>query len=269
MKKSAILVSIIMLLSIFLSWDIRSNSTQPPLGRTGAPAEQTCVNGCHTGGSGTGSVSVIFGTGQTAYFPDSSYAVTVTVTDPSKTRFGFEAVALDGSDNNAGSCMVVNPSTTGTMSAAGRSYVFHKSAGSTNSWQFLWTAPSSNVGTVTFYAAGNAANNDGNSTGDNIYTASLSVTPDSSVGMQEKTAPGSLGIYPNPAPGSFYVRLPAPADILVYSQDGRMVHRVLDAVPESGNVFRVVAGQDMPDGVYYVQVISGRYRTLDKVFIRE
>ncbi len=31
------------------------------------------------------------------------------------------------------------------------------------SWTFNWTAPATDVGTVIFYAAGNHANNDGNS----------------------------------------------------------------------------------------------------------
>ncbi|MBC7931811.1 MAG: PQQ-dependent sugar dehydrogenase, partial [Rubrivivax sp.] len=37
------------------------------------------------------------------------------------------------------------------------------------SWTFRWTAPAEDVGPVTFYAAGNHANGDGNTSGDNIY----------------------------------------------------------------------------------------------------
>jgi hypothetical protein len=43
------------------------------------------------------------------------------------------------------------------------------------SWTFNWVAPSTDVGPVTFYAAGNQANNNGNETGDQIYTTSASV----------------------------------------------------------------------------------------------
>jgi len=42
-------------------------------------------------------------------------------------------------------------------------------------WTFNWVAPSSDVGRVTFYAAGNQANNNGNETGDQIYVTSISI----------------------------------------------------------------------------------------------
>src|SRR6185503_3990506 len=48
---------------------------------------------------------------------------------------------------------------------------------------FNWTAPPTDIGIVTFYAAGNQANNDGNTSGDYIYktfvtSAPFSATPD-------------------------------------------------------------------------------------------
>jgi hypothetical protein len=65
----------------------------------------------------------------------------------------------------------------------GRMYILHTAAGTnptgagTNSWSFKWTAPPTSTGKVTFYAAGNAANNDGAQTGDLIYTTSASINP--------------------------------------------------------------------------------------------
>ena len=44
-------------------------------------------------------------------------------------------------------------------------------------FQFDWTPPSSNAGPVTLYAAGNAANGDGTSSGDLIYTTSVQLNP--------------------------------------------------------------------------------------------
>lgn len=48
------------------------------------------------------------------------------------------------------------------------------------SWEFDWTAPSAGTGPVRFYAAGNAANNDGSDNGDRIYTSNLAVAEASS-----------------------------------------------------------------------------------------
>jgi hypothetical protein len=77
----------------------------------------------------------------------------------------------------------VTSSTTQLLSDDGtgflRQYIEHTDAGTFPgtqggaSWTFNWVAPSSDVGPVTFYAAGNQANNDGLNTGDEIYTASV------------------------------------------------------------------------------------------------
>ncbi|MBC7412670.1 MAG: T9SS type A sorting domain-containing protein, partial [Bacteroidia bacterium] len=45
----------------------------------------------------------------------------------------------------------------------------------TKSWSFDWTAPATNIGSVTFYGAFNGSNNNGSSTGDIIYTTTLVV----------------------------------------------------------------------------------------------
>src|SRR4029079_13376265 len=59
-------------------------------------------------------------------------------------------------------------------------------------WTFNWTAPPTDIGIVTFYAAGNQANNDGNTSGDYIYktfvtSAPFSATPDYDVGVSPST----------------------------------------------------------------------------------
>jgi CHRD domain/Glucose / Sorbosone dehydrogenase/Calx-beta domain len=62
---------------------------------------------------------------------------------------------------------------------------------------FNWTAPPTDVGPVTFYAAGNQANNDGNTSGDNVYrtfvaSAPASSTPDFAI----TTTPSSRIVVP-------------------------------------------------------------------------
>ena len=42
---------------------------------------------------------------------------------------------------------------------------------------FSWTAPATDVGPVTFYVAANAANNNGNNQGDQIYNTKVTLTP--------------------------------------------------------------------------------------------
>ncbi len=71
------------------------------------------------------------------------------------------------------------------------------------SWTFNWTAPAEDVGVVTFYTAGNQANNDGNTSGDYIYrtfvaAAPASTTPDFAISVSPSTrnvVPGGQAQY--------------------------------------------------------------------------
>ncbi len=62
-------------------------------------------------------------------------------------------------------------------------FIQHTSAGTRNgtkngaTFQFDWTPPSANGGSVTFYVAANAANGNGSPTGDFIYTSSVQLDP--------------------------------------------------------------------------------------------
>ncbi|MGH9972261.1 MAG: PQQ-dependent sugar dehydrogenase, partial [Pyrinomonadaceae bacterium] len=90
-----------------------------------------------------------------------------------------------------------------------RQYIEHTLAGTFAgqqggaSWRFNWTAPPTDVGTITFYAAGNHANNDGNTSGDHIYrtfvaSAPFSSTPDFVISANPSSraiTPGGNGQY--------------------------------------------------------------------------
>ncbi len=179
----------------YLLFGIRSiNSAQakispgPPLGFTGAPGEGNCT-GCHYTypvNSGAGKVEI---TGLPAsYNPGQSYQVTVTVSHPTARAWGFELTALDpnGTSSTVGALTPSSATTTlkrdSNASGQQRTYLSHNgeagiAAGKTvsNSWSFTWTAPAMNVGDVTFYAVGNAANNQVTPEDDYIYTTSVKV----------------------------------------------------------------------------------------------
>ncbi len=163
-------------------------SPGPPLGFTGAPNEGNCT-GCHYSfplNSSGGRVEI---TGLPASFtPGQSYTVTVTVTHPTARAWGFELTALDasGTSSTAGALSVTDSATTlkrdSTASGALRAYLSHndeagiaKGKAGSNSWSFVWTAPAAAVGDITFYAAGNAANNQVSPEDDYIYTTSVVV----------------------------------------------------------------------------------------------
>jgi len=172
-------------LGLMLAAAALARSTGAPAGVTGAPPGANCTI-CHEGvaNSGSGSVKIEFAGGGT-YTPGATYKVHVTVADPGAQRWGFELTARMGANKaaQAGSFSVDNAATTQFSPGSGPGeYVTHTSAGTSlgtsgsNTWEVNWTAPPAGSGTVTFYAAGNAANGNFNNLGDQIYTTSLTAT---------------------------------------------------------------------------------------------
>ncbi len=130
-----------------------------PNGHAGEPPRYRHCGRCHVGGP----------TGAEAWysvFPDyyeagETYSITVNMSHPSLITWGFQLVVMDGSNNIINT---LSPADGNTMvSSAGymnqtRSGAFVGSTGEV-SWTFNWTAPSSDIGTLTFYASFVAGDN--------------------------------------------------------------------------------------------------------------
>ncbi len=160
---------------VLVSWFfLLSNSSNPPNGNTGAPGDGVCSN-CHNGGSFTGDIS-LSGLPATVN-PNTTYPLTVIVnnTNGGAARSGFQLVALDNSNNNAGS--ITGNADVDATPSGGRIYAEHDPAknfaGGTTSYSFDWTSPAS--GDVNFYMAGVIGNGAGTN-GDNGVVNVVSAT---------------------------------------------------------------------------------------------
>ncbi|MFN0277176.1 MAG: choice-of-anchor V domain-containing protein [Pyrinomonadaceae bacterium] len=188
---------------------VQSFSGGPPFGATGAPGEADCT-ACHAQNAGPGIFTI---SAPANYSPGQTYQIQVqhTTTDATRLRWGFELTALNGSNLAAGtfaSTSAFTQTISGNVSGNTRFYAEHNSAGTFAgtsggaSWMFNWTAPATNVGPVTFYAAGNQANNNGSSSGDQIYTTntvSLAPTP-TATNTPTNTATATLTATNTPTP---------------------------------------------------------------------
>ncbi len=172
----------------------------PDAGYAGVPGELGTCTQCHTGPNGTGSVKVAFPNGLT-YTPGTPQQLVVTVADPVQRRWGFELTARPSSSSStmAGSFTPGSDGFTQLVcssldfltqqhgstcpSSLPLSYAEHTALGTRNgttggaSFQFDWNPPSTNVGNIVIYVAGNAANGDGTDQGDHIYTNQYTLTP--------------------------------------------------------------------------------------------
>jgi hypothetical protein len=172
---------------VFLAAMAWAFSGGPPDGRTGAPLESNCTVSCHSSfvlNSGNGGLSI---NTPSTYLPGDTIDISIALNDPGQQRWGFEVTVLDGNDQPAGELLVTEvtrtqKSTVPSGTLIGREYIKHQSAGTDNGtpdvapgWSLKWIANDGVTGTVTFYAAGNAANGNFFNTGDYIYTTSTTV----------------------------------------------------------------------------------------------
>jgi len=131
--------------------------------------------------------------------PGEIHTVTVAINNAQNAvRNGFEMVALDAQNNNIGEWLIAGEYQQ-TKSGNGRNYVTHSEDGSIlTAWNIGWKAPSSNVGAVTFYVAVNDANDDGERTGDNIYTTSKSYNTEIASSIKDIDGLENIIVFPNP-----------------------------------------------------------------------
>lgn len=156
---------------------ILSNSGGPSGDNTGSPndSNQDACTQCHSTfglNSGTGQVSA---TVPSSYYPGGSYQITIQVSQPSPSaaRYGFQAVALNNSNQQAGT---YTAGTGTSINTSGIDNITHNSTVNTSgSWTFTWNAPTTPE-PVTLYYSGNAANGNFGTSGDYIYTNSSSIT---------------------------------------------------------------------------------------------
>jgi hypothetical protein len=288
MRKSFITVLLFgtALIAISSGFEAMDNSGQA--GRTGSPGESTCNITCHTGfalNDGTGSITISSPDMPTwEYMPGDTYNIDVTVSRVGNSLFGFDVECLTGATpaQNAGSWIITNTTQTqiknAIVSSVTRKNVVHKLNGGvgtdTKTFSFKWVCPTTNVGNVTFYATGNAANGNNTSAGDHIYRTTQVVTPAAGAGITDNDAPVTgFSVYPNPAHDLLSVTFTADqgedVSIQLISLEGKVVstlhNSVSNGLPEN---LQLQLPTDLPQGMYLVQLVHGSFSATHRVVIQ-
>ena len=175
MKKFYNVLMLFALPSTLLLYSYNSGS---PGGKSGSIGDNgtTCTQ-CHSGTAQSQSGWISTDIPAEGYTPGETYSITATGTHTGVVRFGFELTAEDALGSKIGTLVITEPGRTKLTN--GNHAVTHTSGGTTpsgnlNSWTMEWTAPMSATSVVKFYAAYNAANGNGMTNGDIIYTSSKS-----------------------------------------------------------------------------------------------
>ncbi|MBK8923464.1 MAG: hypothetical protein IPM81_18525 [Saprospirales bacterium] len=185
-------------------------------GHAGAPGETSCT-GCHggTANTGPGSLTLTLGDTTLLYSPGETFDATVVMKQAGRDKFGFVGLALkDAGNTTIGTFTIDDMVRTRTFNDGPRKYVSHTPCGAdavppdSLSWTFHWKAPATNVGNITLYLAGLVANHNHALSGDDTYTLTVHLVPDSTVsGVKDPASASSLRLWPNPASEAVYFAL--------------------------------------------------------------
>lgn len=275
-----LLLSVLPLAAIVL-FTSEKMSDNGKAGKTGSPGETNCTS-CHsdfTVNTGGGSV-ILTSTNMTGweYLPNTTYHMTVTVSRATDPLFGIGLECLDGTNNNAGTLVITDAASSqiknATVSGVSRHNVVHQLNGGattgSKAFDFDWTSPATNVGTVTFYFAGVAADANGNEGGDYVYTGTQAVAPNT-VGITELSAGGAYA-FPNPASEFINVTYKSVTSGTVvmnlYDLTGKLVQKISSS-QQPGMHTETFRNLDLyPNGIYLLQTIVDGTAKTQKVIIQ-
>ena len=148
-----------------------ANSSNPPSGYHGESLNCTSCHGGNSVNSGDGGISL---SGlPTSYVPGQTYNLALTVSGTHARGYGFQlSPKING---NLGGQLTAVSNDMGIESDSAE----HRGSSLTGTWNFQWTAPSTDEGSVTFYASGLATGGSSGNDGDYVYTMSQNLAASS------------------------------------------------------------------------------------------
>lgn len=162
--------------------DVHSSTSGSPAGYTGSPLEfggRTCGSngGCHGGGTTNQPSIITHNIPACGYIPGETYSITITATFAGRSKFGFQFSAQNATTGATAGTIITNGTINLISSGRYANHVGTSTSGNgSRSWTFQWTAPSTGVGNIGFYAAVNCTNSNNSSSGDIIFNTSVIIS---------------------------------------------------------------------------------------------
>lgn len=274
MKKIIYIFSGIVTIFLFVN-----NATGPIVrqqkGYTGAPGDQpnTCRT-CHNSGTyGTTATLQVFDsagtTAVTKYALGKQYTLrlTISVTSGTPSAYGFQMIDLRKRDSTNIKGFLPKTQQAAnigidTLTATSRVYAEHNAPLTSNVINVLWKAPSTDIGSVVFYAAVNAVNLSSSTAGDlGSPPVSLELASPLSSGVNELAENVQIQLSPNPTPSTVSVWLDSKVSkslkIQMTDLSGRIVLSENWSVTMGQNQ-RTLDLHTFAKGAYMVQIIDNQ-----------
>ncbi len=260
--KKTILALAFGLTVLSMSYQLISNPTGAPLGRTGSPADgATCSSsGCHFGAPSPLANVITSNIPATGYIPGQSYTITVTVPGSGNKGFQVSPQKTDGTQ-------------LGSLQAAAGSQVFGKYITHTTPktgtavWSFGWTAPAAGTGSVTFYGAFAQSRQA-------TRTSTLTVSEAIGTSVQEVRAFSKVTIYPNPSTTevnlAFNLTRNGMTEVRLLDLNGKEISVLHQQVLDAGSqTLKLNLPGGLNGGHYFVTIkAEGQIKTLP-IFVKE
>ena len=260
-----------------------SNAGGAPVARCGAPFDggATCaISGCHTGGplpAVNPGATITSNIPSSGYTPGTIYTITATITRAGHTKFGFEVSPQDSLGVLLGTMTESPGQTRFAGTTPNPKYMTHTlssntSGSGTKSWSFNWTAPAAGTGMVTFYGAFNAANNNLSSSGDTIFLATLAISENTSVGVEDNSNHFNLKVFPIPAKDkinlSFSLKEKKQLEIKLFDVSGKIYKTMLSEIRSQGDYHDSFNLSDLfSKGIYFLKIETDEMSYVKKIII--
>jgi len=241
-------------------------------GATGSPGEGSCT-GCHGGGPSVTTVSISATPAFTnnSFDPLTNYTITVAVSNPSLSAFGFDCEILGAGNSSIGTMTNAGTGVQFATAFNGRKNATHttpKSGGGGASWTFQWLSPAS--GNATFYAAGNSVNLDGGTSGDRVGTTSLAL---SNINTALTKNPGEavhgISVFPNPATDlasvSYYLSSEQNLNIELTDISGKAIKTIVNEKLQAGPHSNIIDLKGISKGIYFIKTSSAGEKISQKL----
>lgn len=245
----------------------------------GAPKDsyQTCFS-CHSDGPAPSKINNVITSDipVNGYTPGAVYTITATFVRPGHTKFGYEISPQDSAGNTIGTLAIKNANS--KLTTTSNSYITQTSAGSlqsgTATYTFNWTAPTKGTGSVTFWGAFNAADNDGTTDGDSIFISNMYIKENVKAGIEDILSNSSnVKVFPNPTADKVSVQYTltenTTVQIVLVNATGQTVAILAPEQQASVGDYQqdFFLNGKYPKGVYVLNIIKGSKIEANKVIL--
>ena len=236
MRRAVFYIMILSFVFIFMS-NRSGRGNVSGNGATTAPGEtgQFCGSvGCHLGNSFNTMVNLslidVNGNETAQYIPGDDYTVIIDIDHTGNPAgYGFQIVSLQDSDDTGINNFSNFPAQTSDVLINERQYVEHNDRLGSPTIELSWTAPEAGTGDITFYAAGNAVNGNGGTSGDTADTTRFSIREEIVSSTSSFVQNLELNVYPNPTQDFITVESDQRINnVVIYDLQGKMVRTMDD-----------------------------------------